>query len=353
MNHFRSLTVKRSLIILGVIVLCGLVFWYVVASNVSGALLGKLTFQLAKGSPSANTEASLSLDITTPGTLGSVVAQFCANDPLVGRPCTPPIGLDLGDVDIAEQTGPGDFTKSSASTTNQIVFTRTPSAVPADRISFELDNIVNPSSAGSYYIRILTYASNDATGPLIDSGGLAYSINNEFTATAIIPPYLLFCTGVTIPGLNCANASGDYIDFGELSSTQARRGSSQMLVATNAAQGYTIYMGGTTLISGNNIISELVGNDVSRPGVAQFGINLRANSSPSVGSEPAGPGNGVPTTNYGQTNRFRFVNGESLATYPAPDDIRQYTVSYLVNVPSTQPSGVYVSTLTYVCLANF
>ena len=126
-----------------------------------------------------------------------------------------------------------------------------------------------------------------------------------------------------------------------------------MLVATNAAQGYTIYMGGTTLISGNNIISELVGNDVSRPGVGQFGINLRANSSPSVGSEPAGPGNGVPTTNYGQTNRFRFVSGESLATYPAPDDIRQYTVSYIVNVPATQPSGVYVSTLTYVCLANF
>lgn len=353
MNHFSSIASKRSLIILGLLILGGFGLWLSTGSNVSGARLGNITFQLAKGSVSANTEAALSLDIKTAGTLGSIVAQFCANDPLVGRPCTAPIGLDLNSTAITSQQGPGDFSKSSSSTVNELVFTRTPSSVGTGRISFDLEDIINPSSAGSYYIRIMTYASSDATGPMIDSGGLAFAINNEFTATAVVPPYLVFCTGVTIPGLNCSNARGDYIDFGELSPTQARKGSSQMLVASNAAQGYTIYMGGTTLISGNNIISELIGNDVSRPGVGQFGINLRANSSPSVGSEPAGPGNGVPTTNYGQTNRFRFVSGESLATYPAPDDIRQYTVSYIVNVPSTQPSGVYVSTLTYVCLANF
>jgi hypothetical protein len=124
-------------------------------------------------------------------------------------------------------------------------------------------------------------------------------------------------------------------------------------VATNAGDGYSVTVTGTTLTSGNNTIVSLTTNDVSRPGTAQFGFNLRANAAPSVGSNPSGPGVGAPSSNYNQPDSYRFADGDIIIANSVPDDVRLYTASYIANVPPTQAAGVYVSTLTYVCLAEF
>ncbi len=87
--------------------------------------------------------------------------------------------------------------------------------------------------------------------------------------------------------------------------------------------------------------------------MSQFGINLRANATPTVGSEPSGPGLGTPTADYNIPDRYKFNSGEVIAGYTAPEDTRRYTVSYLVNVSNAQPVGIYVTTITYVSLANF
>lgn len=126
-----------------------------------------------------------------------------------------------------------------------------------------------------------------------------------------------------------------------------------MLAATNGLGGYTITMGGNTMASGINAISALAASDVSRPGVSQFGINLVPNVSPRVGSSPTGPGVAQPTANYNQPDFFRFDSGDVLVSSSGPDDVRLFTVSYLVNVPLGQTPGVYASTITYVALANF
>lgn len=261
--------------------------------------------------------------------------------------------MDVSQANLVDQTGPGGFSISNASTANVLVFTRSPAFTPVTNVSFHLDNIVNPSNAGSYFVRVLTYASNDGSGSASDYGGIAFAITNLIAVTAEVPPYLAFCTGITISGLNCANAAGDYIDFGELSPKKTSHGSSQMLVATNAEQGYSITAGGTTLTSGNNTIPPLFTGDISRPGVGQFGFNLTANTTPAVGSNPIGPGVSFPKPEYNQQNVFRFVNGETIVSNTVPEDVRQYTSSYIVNVPVNQAAGVYVTTVTYVCLANF
>jgi hypothetical protein len=36
-----------------------------------------------------------------------------------------------------------------------------------------------------------------------------------------------------------------------------------------------------------------------------------------------------------------------------PSDSQNYTVSYIVNIPASQASGLYTTTLTYVCTATF
>lgn len=319
----------------------------------SGANVEHRALQVGAGSPGQVTTYNLSLDVVTPGLLGSIRVEFCSNSPLLNRPCTPPDGFDVSQATLVSQTGAGGFSISPDTTGNILILTRTPGVVSPGKVEFRLSNVTNPSDIGSYYARIYTYPTANATGPATDGGGLAFAMNNEVTLNAEVPPYLMFCTGLTITGLNCDTATGDYIDFGELSARRASRGSSQMLVATNAANGYSITASGTTLTSGNNIINQLAGGDVSRPGAGQFGLNLRANSTPAGGSDPVGPGLGVANTGYNQPNIFRFVNGESVASSPGPDDKRQYTVSYLVNVPAAQPAGIYVTTITYVCLANF
>lgn len=319
----------------------------------SGAKIERQALQVGAGSPSQSTTYNISFDTTTLGVIGSIKVEFCSNSPLVNRPCTPPVGFSLASATLASQTGITGLTKDPLSTNNVLILSRTPGSVPVGTVEVHLNNVINPSSVGPYYARIYTYPSVDASGPENDAGGLAFVMTNEITLNAEVPPFLTFCTGLKITGLNCDTATGDYIDFGELSSKKSSSGTSQMLVATNAANGYSITGSGTTLTSGNNVINQLSSNDISRPGVGQFGYNLRANSSPPVGNNPFGPGIGVANTGYNQPNMYRFVNGESVASSPGPDDKRQYTVSYLVNIPAVQSAGIYVTTITYVCLANF
>jgi hypothetical protein len=333
----------------------GILLGVVVSSLLPGsaAKLSDRHLRMTTAEISATSLYEIEFDLVTPGTLGSIVFQFCANDPNPLVPCTIPAGFDISGATLSSQAGPGGFSIAPGATSNRIVLTRTPAFAAAGTATFNLDGVTNPSSPGSYYIRMLTYASDDGTGSYIDEGGIAFAVTTALSVTATVPPYLTFCTGLTITGLNCANAEGDYIDFGELSSTRANRGSSQMLAATNAQDGYNISVTGTTMMSGVNEITALTANDVSRPGTPQFGMNLKSNSAPSGGTEPFGPGVAMPMPNYSTPNTFRFVDGETLVRVEEPDDVRQYTASYIVNVPRTQAPGIYVTTLTYICLATF
>lgn len=315
---------------------------------------GRRTLYISSNETGATAEYKFSFFPNVTSNIGSIEFEFCSNDPLPGTPCTAPAGFDTGSTNLIDQTGSIGFTISNISTQNRIVLTRPPVLTTAgNEVTYHFDNIVNPSTSGAYYVRLQAFASSDATGPASDYGGIAFNITNLLSITATVPPFLTFCTGVRITGLNCANANGSYINFGELSSKTARSGSSQMLAATNAQDGYNVTVLGSTLVSGTNSINPLSANDVSRPGTSQFGMNLSANSAPSVGNNPVGPGISGVVNGYNQSNFFRFNSGETIITYPKPNDVQQYTASYIVNVPSSQAAGVYVSTLTYICLATF
>jgi hypothetical protein len=329
------------------------VIWYSVFTPVYGAQLGNRELQLDNNYTSATALYKLSFVLSTAGTLGSISVEFCSNDTLPQDPCDVPVGFSDSSAVIANQTGETGFSISSSSTANHLILTRTPSAVTPGPVEYDLSTIVNPSSPGAYFVRLLTYASSDATGSSSDYGGLATAILNSLSINAEVPPYLIFCTGITIPELNCTSATGSYIDFGNLSSARTSYGTSQMLAATNAKSGYSVTIAGTTLQSGNDVITPLTNSDVSRPGTSQFGLNLRANSSPNGGSNPSGPGSGTPSSNYDVPDFYRFDDGDVVASNPSTDNIREYTTSYIVNVAPSQAPGVYVSTMTYICLANF
>ncbi|MDB5182214.1 MAG: exported protein of unknown function [Candidatus Saccharibacteria bacterium] len=291
----------------------------------------------------------------TGGPIGSILFEICENYQYEQTdPCTPPNGLDASDAVLTNQTGTSDFFLDPDSDTNTLIITR-PAAttVSPQPLTYEFSGITNPSEIGSFYVRMSTYTSLDASGPEVDYGNVVFVTSIDIQITTEVPPYLLFCTGITIDGYNCGTAQGSFVSFGELSVATPRVATSQMLASTNAPYGYSITLAGRTLTAGNNVIPGMEQTGPSRPGTSQFGLNARSNTGPSVGLDPAGPGATTPDAQYNVPNQFRFKSGEIIASSDNTDDYRKLTVSYIVNRSSQQEPGRYVATLTYICLANF
>lgn len=293
-------------------------------------------------------------DITnTINLLGSIELEFCSNSPLPNTACTPPTGFDLTATTLGTQTGNTGFSKHPNSTANVFILTRAPSVPSGGASSYTLNGVVNPSVLGTYYIRVLTFSSNDATGAPVEDNGIALSANNVFSVNSEVPPYLKFCVAVSISGFDCSTANLFAIDYGEFSKTQSSAASSEFVVATNGQFGYNVTVNGTTLTSGNNIIPALIAPSASVPGVSSFGINLRSNNNPAVGSEAVGYPAGGPTANYANVNQFMYGDGDAVALSPGVSGDRKYTISYIANVSNAQAPGFYSTTLSYICLANF
>jgi hypothetical protein len=287
---------------------------------------------------------------TTP--VGSILIQFCSNDPLIGDTCPFPTGMNISAAVLSNQTGNTGFSIAS-SPPGSIILTRNPANPTSVPSTYDLTGIVNPSSPGQYYMRLQTFSSIDATGPNIEQGGIAIAITPALTVQAVVPPYLAFCTAVTIPNLNCSNASGDLIDFGNFSTHQTSSATTQFITATNAQNGYSVTVTGPTMTSGNNVIPNNSSPTTSRTNNNQFGINLTSNILPSIGGSVIGPGVGQPSANYNQSNNFIYNDGDIVAGASTASDYNKFTVSYIVNINSSQPEGVYATTISYICLANF
>lgn len=283
--------------------------------------------------------------------IGSIEFEYCDNTPFPGNFCSAPIGLSVENAVLSAQTGETGFTIDTT-TANKLVISRPSVAGTTIPVSYTFDNIVNPSEPNlPVYVRISTFASDDASGARSDTGAVVFSTSRNITVSGYVPPYLIFCVGVTVE-TNCSSSSGDLLNFGELNTSQTRALTSQYSGSTNDPGGYTTTLSGVTMTSGNNIIPAMTTQDVSRAGAGQFGMNLRANSSPGIGSDPSGPGSSAPVASQAAPNRYIFQNGiisgSSVAT-----DYKKFTASYIVNVANGQRPGVYSTTLTYISTAAF
>ncbi|MBX4188602.1 hypothetical protein KW792_00700 [Candidatus Saccharibacteria bacterium] len=309
---------------------------------------------LGSNLPSDNTSHNFQFDIPTTVNISSIQFEYCTNSPSFYLSCTAPVGLDVSGANLALQSGNTGFSiNTSATTANNLVINRTSSPGSAATNHYDFDNIVNPSTSGqTVYVKISTHDTPDASDPRQDSGAVAFAVQSIFNVDAFVPPFLQMCVGVTVAP-NCSSIIGDSIDLGILSSTIANKGQSQYAVATNDISGYVVFALGTTMTSGSNVIPSLGAPTASLPGTGQFGMNLRANLVPTIGQNPVGIGTGVPTSGYNIPNRFTFNDGDSISSSTLPSDYNRMTVSYLVNVPKSQPPGVYSTTITYVATVQF
>ncbi len=325
------------------------------ATGYAQTSLPSRSLQIADPKPAqTNVNYTVGFSVTGAGyVLGSFTLLFCDNTPLIGQPCDPPVGFDASTAIITNQTGISGFTIAPGATANSLLLTRVPTFVNAADIRIELSGITNPTNKGTYFGRIQTYSSDDATGVAVNEGGVTFAITPPIDIATYVPPYLYLCVAVTLPGYLCSGAVGNFVDFGELSANQTRTGTSQFLVATNAGAGFVVYVIGIPPTSGNNVIPAMTTRGPSQTGVSQFGINLRDNSNPDVGNDPVGAGSGTIAPDYNIPNQFKFFYGQALVSSNTTTADKKFTTSYIINVNRNQKPGVYNTTLLYIALATF
>lgn len=322
--------------------------------KVSALQLENRSIQISTAQLGAAADHLFVFDIASSSNIGSVSFIYCTNSPRFSDPCTAPTGLDTSSANLVNQTNNTGFTYDSAdSTVNSIVISRASAPANLGASSYRFNNIINPTTpAQTTFVRLATFASTDGTGPATDRGAVTFSTQDIFQVDAYVPPFLTFCAGKFVT-LNCNSVTGNFIDIGELGPNTTATALMQFSGATNDPTGFTTYLNGFTMTSGNNTIAALAANAGSVQGSPQFGLNLRANSNPVAGVEPIGLGSTAPTAGYGTPNSFRFNNGEAITSTSLPTDFKIFTATYIVNVPNSQPPGVYVSTMTYTAIASF
>ncbi len=323
-------------------------------SFTSAAELSSRSVTIGSSLPGAVTNHDFRFNTISGSNVGSIKFDYCSDTPLFGAPCTAPTGLIVNTATILQQSLGNGFTVSGVSTPSTLIITRNPaiSGGPASAI-FRFGNITNQTtSSQTVYVRVSTHASMDGTGPEIDKGSVGYSTVPGVGVGGYVPPFLTFCTGVTV-ALDCSVVNGSILGLGELSENYQSTASSQFSASTNDPTGYNTYVSGGTMTAGNEVIPALTANSPGIAGVSQFGMNLRSNSSPAVGANVSGPGTGVPAVFYNSPNSFRYVNGERIAGSSLPTEFNRFTVSYVVNVSADQAPGVYASSYTYTAVASF
>lgn len=305
---------------------------------------------------SATTSYTLTFTVPSATVVQSFDMEICQT---ASGACTTPTGFSSASSTITQPTNLGDASGWTVDTgdSGKLALTKTGNvAAPVNPVTVTFNNVQNPTTPNETFFGRMTTYSDDSYSAPVDTGVVAASTDQDIYLTGIIDETLVFCTGISITGTNCATVAGSTVNFGTLSSTVPSSGTSVMAASTNGVSGYAITINGSTLTcttcSGSPTIAALAAQTASSPGSAQFGANLVANATPSVGANPAN-GNGSPSASYNTANSFRFVTGDSVATAGNAVDANRYTVSYLVNIPGSQPAGTYTSTMTFIATSTF
>lgn len=93
----------------------------------------------------------------------------------------------------------------------------------------------------------------------------------------------------------------------------------------------------------------------SQQGVEQFGINLAANTTPSVGASvvqvPSSVFSfGTVATGYNTPNSFQYTDGDVVAQSASSSGETDYTLSMIVNISNLTPGGQYKGSLSAVVI---
>jgi len=233
-------------------------------------------------------------------------------------------------------------------------------------VTLTFSSVHNPNTTNTtFYARVATFTGSDyATGP-VDSGVIAVSTANQITINAYVPETLTFCVYQAASGSPAcpSNITSTTVDFGTLSTSVVKTGTSIVECSSNATEGYAITYSGDTLKQGARSIAAIGSTaTTSTPGSEQFGFNAVANTSPSVGADPTGTAPiGRAVSPFATANNFAFdtasvttpANFADSGSTPGPTNKTTWTLSWIANIQGITAAGNYSTTVTFVATATF
>jgi len=333
-----KLIVKRiTPVIFALVILFG-----ILPTNAFAAQITSRSVTIGSSAPSAVTTYSFAFAVPTTTAVKSASFTLCTT---ASGTCTMPAGFSNTGVTLTGQpSGLGlttGWTVDNTTAGTLALKNASNTTVSGSNQTVSFTGVTNPSTPNAtFFVRISTFSDSGYATP-IDTGNVAGSTAGQVTVTAIVNESLVFTlAAVTIP-------------LGVLTTSTTGSGSTTMTASTNASSGYSISYTGTTLTSGANPITADTAAAASIQNTKQFGFNLVADTTPTIGAAVSGSGSGVPATGYGTANSFKFNSGDTVASASVPTNSNTYTASYIANIDGITPPGAYSTTLTYVATANF
>jgi hypothetical protein len=206
-------------------------------------------------------------------------------------------------------------------------------------LTYDSTNSINPSLGTSYVVSI--------AGNFGDTGSITVPIltDDQVQVSATVAQSITFTISDNSIGFgNLTSANARYAT-GDASGSDSETGAHDLVVGTNASNGYTLTMDGDTLTSGLNTIDSIgSSNTASSAGTEQFGVRFTASG-----------GSGTVSAPYAASG-FAFDDAafpDTIASATGASANTTYSARYLANITSNTEAGAYTATMTYVATANF
>ena len=335
-------------------------------------IVSSRSIQMSSSNPSA-TAVSYNVTFTPASTtsIEGVIVDFCSNSPIVGATCTAPSGLSIGTPTVTYGTGIGTGWTASALTASTLELNNTTAQAQSTSTAdnFTLTTATNPSALGTFYARILTYASSTvagadpasytatAPGTYVDDGGDALSTVAVINISATVQEALSFCDYVSTAS-SCSTTSPISFSMGHLingvtviDSSAVYTNGVDFNISTNALHGAAINLEGGTLTSGANTIPAVGGTaGAITAGTANFGIYLSTlGANTTVVSPYTSSSAGYALNTTATTGTY----GQEIAAVSGPVSNSISTITYGVTASNTTAPGVYTATHQLIATATF
>lgn len=331
---------------------------------------GQVTTRSIEMSDSSPSASSVTYQVTfTPATSitnPDVIIDFCSNSPIVGDSCTATAGTDVPNMTSA--SAGGSWTLSTIGTNRGVkLTTSTVSFTSGTPTTITLTGVANPSATGSFYGRILTYASgtagsatSDTPGSYTDYGGIALSTAHSISITAKVMETLSFCVypddngggaGTGVCGNNPDFTIGHSVGGTTVIDSSAIDTSlTDFSLSTNASGGAAVRLKGDTLKFGTNDINAAGSTATSFvAGTENFGVR----ESTAGGCAAVAPYNGAAGSYGLDTTATTTTYGDDVCSTGGAVNGSVSKLTWAATASNTTPAGVYTATEQLIATGTF
>lgn len=373
---------SRSRLLVTVFVVVFTTLFLSLSSSIFAAQITQTYIEPSSASAGADS-VTYDVSFSSVGAAGAFVVDFCSNSPVIGQPCIPPDGMNVG----AASTTTSGFSVASVLSANTLVVSGPITSL--SQVSVKLEGLTNPGNAGTIYARILTYStqlkameyeSQTPGADVVDNGSVAMAITGTIGVSGIVLESMTFCVSSSDISANCGNVSTPVLALGEqtgdtvaLTPGIISEGILYVQISTNASSGAVVRLKSSAVNCGGLIRAGSPGECYILP-AQNLGINIESNdakfgvktaaatdaSSDSSGNlQPvAGSGynNSTYTLNYtaGNISGVTSLYGDAfLDTNNAPANNKNMQLTFGASINNNTPAGSYSTDIGLVAVGRF